>query len=61
MPYVTVEMFEGRTVEQKRACAQAITEAIVTHLKTTAEATHIIFHEVKRENVAHAGKLASEA
>jgi 4-oxalocrotonate tautomerase len=60
MPYVIVEMFEGRTVEQKRAAAKAITDAIVTHLNTTAEATHVLFHELKRENAAHGGKLASD-
>jgi 4-oxalocrotonate tautomerase len=60
VPYVIVEMFEGRTVEQKRAAAKAITDAIVTHLNTSAEATHVIFHEMKRENFAHGGKLASD-
>ena len=60
MPYVIVEMFEGRTIEQKRAAAKAITDAIVEHLKTSAEATHIIFHEMKREDLAHGGKLASD-
>lgn len=60
MPYVIVELFEGRTIEQKRAAARAITDAIVTHLNTTAEATHVLFHDLKRENVAHAGKLASD-
>jgi 4-oxalocrotonate tautomerase len=60
MPYVIVELFEGRTVDQKRACAKAITDAIVEHLKTSPEATHILFHEMKRENQAHAGKLACD-
>ena len=60
MPYVIVEMFEGRTVEQKRAAAKAITDAIVEHLKTSAEATHVLFHELKRENAAQAGKLACD-
>ena len=60
MPYVIVELFEGRTVEQKRACAKALTDAIVEHLNTSPEATHILFHELKRENSAHAGKLASD-
>jgi 4-oxalocrotonate tautomerase len=60
MPYVIVEMYEGRSVEQKRAAARAITDAIVTHLNTTAEATHVLFHELKRENAAQAGKLACD-
>jgi 4-oxalocrotonate tautomerase len=60
MPYVIVELFEGRTVEQKRNAAKAITDAIVTHLGTTAEATHIIFHDMKRSDLAHGGKLASD-
>lgn len=58
MPYVVVDLFEGRTVEQKRAAAKAITDAIVTHLNTSAEATHVIFRDLKRENLAIAGKLA---
>jgi len=60
MPYVIVELFEGRSVEQKRNAAKAITDAIVTHLGTTAEATHIIFHDMKRHDLAHGGKLASD-
>jgi 4-oxalocrotonate tautomerase len=60
MPYVIVEMYEGRSVEQKRAAAKAITDAIVEHLKTSPEATHVLFHELKRENSAQAGKLACD-
>ena len=60
MPYVIVECLEGRTVEQKRAAAKAITDAIVEHLKTSAEATHVIFHELKHENLAVAGRLHSD-
>ena len=32
MPTIRVEMFEGRTLEQKRALAQALTEATVRTL-----------------------------
>jgi 4-oxalocrotonate tautomerase len=60
MPYVFVEMYEGRNVDQKRAAAKAITDAVVEHLETTADATHVIFREIKRENSAHAGKLACD-
>ena len=31
MPFVIVEMWEGRTVEQKRRLAKAITDAMVEH------------------------------
>lgn len=61
MPYVIVELYEGRSVEQKRAAAKAITAAIVETLNTTAEATHVLFHELKKENAAQAGKLASDS
>jgi len=60
MPIVTVQMFEGRTVEQKRALAKAITDAVVEHAKTTAEGTTVVFVEMPRENWATAGKLASD-
>lgn len=61
MPFVTIQLYEGRTVEQKRAAAKAITDAIVEHLKTTAEATHVIFQDMTKSDHAHAGKLASDA
>ena len=61
MPYIVVELLEGRSIEQKRACAKAITDAIVTHLKATPESTHILFHELKREDLAHGGKLHADS
>ena len=61
MPLITVHMFEGRTVEQKRELAAALTEAIVRVAKTTPEATQVIIHDVPRDNWAFAGKLASDS
>jgi 4-oxalocrotonate tautomerase len=61
MPVVIVKLYEGRTVEQKRAAAQAITQVVVETLKTTPEATHVIFEDVKKSDWAIAGKLASES
>lgn len=60
MPVITCDMFEGRTVEQKRALAEAFTKAFCEIAKATPEAVEVIFREVKRENWAHAGKLASD-
>jgi 4-oxalocrotonate tautomerase len=61
MPLITVHMYEGRTVEQKRELVAALTEAIVRIAKTTPEATEVVIHDVPRHNWAHAGKLASDS
>ncbi|MGH2459610.1 MAG: tautomerase family protein [Chloroflexota bacterium] len=60
MPVVVVKLYEGRTIEQKRAAAQAITQIVVETLKTTAEHTQVIFEDVKKSDWATAGKLASD-
>lgn len=60
MPLVIVKLYEGRTAEQKRAAAKAITDVIVETLRTTAEATQVIFEDTKRSDWATAGKLASD-
>jgi 4-oxalocrotonate tautomerase len=60
MPLITVQMYEGRTVEQKRELAAALTEAVVRIAKTTPEATQIIFTDIPKHDWASAGKLASD-
>jgi 4-oxalocrotonate tautomerase len=57
MPVVTIELWEGRTVEQKRALCRAITEAMVEHGGARPDALHVIIHEVPKENWALAGVL----
>jgi len=61
MPLITVQMFEGRTPEQKRELVAALTDAVVRIAKTTPEATQVIIQDVPRENWAFAGKLASDS
>lgn len=58
MPVVTVEMWEGRTLEQKRALVAAITEAMVRHAGATPDHLHVIIHEVPRASWGRAGILA---
>jgi 4-oxalocrotonate tautomerase len=60
MPMIKVEMFPGRTVEQKRAFAKKVTEAFVETCGSTPDAVDIIFQEVRKEDWATAGKLASD-
>ncbi len=49
MPTIHVEMFEGRTPEQKRNLVKAITQAV-----------DIILVDIKRDNWATGGELWSE-
>ena len=59
MPVVTVEWWEGRTVEQKKKLVEGITSVMVA-MGIPAEAVHIIIKDNPRHNWANGGKLASE-
>jgi 4-oxalocrotonate tautomerase len=60
MPTIHIELFEGRTHEQKRDLAKAITEVTVQTLGGSAESVDIIFVDVKRQDWATGGVLWSE-
>ncbi|WP_313339386.1 2-hydroxymuconate tautomerase [Sedimentibacter sp.] len=57
MPIVQVEMLKGRTLEQKRALAQKVTEAICETANCPKEAVKIIIREMDFENFSQAGVL----
>ena len=61
MPIVRVEMWPGRTHEQKAKLAKAITDAISDIAGAPPEATIIVFDDVSKDNWAESGKLASDA
>ena len=61
MPIVRVEMWPGRTHEQKAELARAITDAVVNIAKTTADETIVVFTDVSKDDWAKSGKLASDA
>lgn len=58
MPVVTVQLWVGRTVDQKRALARAITDAMVQHADASPEALHVAIQEYPRESWARRGVLA---
>lgn len=60
MPTINVQLFEGRTQEQKRAFVKAVTEATCRTLGCDPAAVDIILQEVRRENWSTAGKLWSD-
>ena len=57
MPVVVVMMWEGRSVDQKRKLAKAITEAMEEHAGAAIDGLHVVIHEYPRENWARAGVL----
>ncbi len=57
MPVVTVQMWTGRTVEQKRKLTKAITEAMIEHADAKPDGLHVVIQEVPPENWARAGVL----
>jgi len=57
MPFVIVEFWEGRTVDQKRKLVKAITDAMVEHAGAKPDALHVVLQEIPRENWAKAGVL----
>ncbi len=61
MPMIHVELFEGRTGEQKREFVEVLTRETCRILKCEPAAVDIIFQDVKKTNWAHAGKLAAES
>jgi 4-oxalocrotonate tautomerase len=60
MPTINVQLFEGRTLEQKRAFVKAVTDATCESLNCKPESVDIIIEDVKRENWATGGKLWSD-
>ncbi len=60
MPIVRVEMWTGRTHEQKAELAKEITDAVVRIAKTSADHTIVIFDDIDKSNWAEGGLLASD-
>ena len=59
MPVVIVEMWEGRTIEQKKQLAEDITSSLAK-IGGPQEAVQIIIKDNPKHNWATGGKLASE-
>jgi len=60
MPIIHVNMYEGKTIDQKRKLVVAMTEAVVKSLDTKPESVRILIHDIPKHNLAVAGVLASE-
>ena len=60
MPNITVELLKGRTIEQRRAFAEAVAESAVEILNARRQDVRMVFTEITADTVANGGVLASE-
>jgi 4-oxalocrotonate tautomerase len=60
MPTIRIEMFEGRSAEQKRALVAAITEACVRTIGVSPESVHILLFDIAKQDWATGGTLWSD-
>lgn len=60
MPIITIQMYEGRTREQKTELAEKITDVVVDVAKTTRDHVWIVFEDKKKSDWAIAGELQDQ-
>jgi 4-oxalocrotonate tautomerase len=60
MPTIRVELFEGRTPEQKRALVAALTDACVRSIGASPDSVDILLFDIARQNWATGGALWSD-
>ncbi|MCM0591610.1 MAG: 4-oxalocrotonate tautomerase family protein [Gloeotrichia echinulata GP01] len=60
MPFVTIKIAQGHSIEKKRRLVEAITNALVSALDTKPEWITVHIDEFARENWAVGGILHSD-
>lgn len=60
MPTLRVELFEGRSPQQKAALAKELTDACVRVLGGSADSVDVVFQDIARHDWATGGVLWSE-
>ena len=58
MPIIQVNLFEGRTTEEKRKLVESMTDAVVKSLGVSPERVRITLNEMAKDNHAVGGILA---
>lgn len=60
MPIIRVEMFKGRTVEQKRKLARDLTDAFIGAAGGNPASVQVVITDVETEDWAQGGALWSD-
>lgn len=57
MPMVRIELYPGRTPEQKLSCARAVMEVMKQHLNAAPEAVQVMFVDVEKSDWLDGSRL----
>ncbi|MDE0976220.1 MAG: 4-oxalocrotonate tautomerase [Arenicellales bacterium] len=60
MSLIQVQMFSGRTPEQKRNLVRALTDAFVQTVGSTPDAVDVILTDIEKSDWARGGELFSD-
>ena len=60
MPVIRVEMFKGRTVEQKRNLVRELTDGFNRACGGTPESVQIVISDVDKQDWGSGGELAAD-
>jgi 4-oxalocrotonate tautomerase len=60
MPFVSIKIAKGRSLDQKRRLAQSVTDAIASSIDVPPEIIWIEIEEFDRENFSVNGKLMAD-
>ena len=60
MPIITVDLFEGRSREQREQFTQSVTKAAVEILKAPLDHTWVVFRDHEKSHWAMGGKLCDK-
>lgn len=60
MPFIQIHMVEGRSVEQKREIAAAVTADVSRIAKVPPGRVKIYFFDIKKEDMASGGVLRAD-
>ena len=60
MPMIKVEMFEGRSIEQKRELVEVLSKETARITGCSVESIYVVIDEVKKENWGAGGELCSD-
>jgi 4-oxalocrotonate tautomerase len=58
MPMVRIELYPGRTPEQKKECARAIVQAMQKHLNAKPESIQVVYADVQPADWLQGANLA---